>query len=221
MVRRLDDSDAIDFRGLLTHAGHAYRSRNRSEAFEVACEERNLLTALAAELRDHGLVVPELSIGATPTMRAIDDLTGVNEVRPGNYLFYDAFQAAIGSCELDEIAFSVLATVVSVHPEDERAVVDAGALALSKDPGPTHLDSECGYGLPVTTNDQHALPGLRITALTQEHGSISGPGVRALRPGTRIRILPNHSCLSAACFDRYHVLRGTEVVDEWHPVRGW
>ena len=221
MVRRLDDSDAIDFRGLLTHAGHAYRSRTRSEAFEIACEERNLLTALAAELRDHGLDVPELSVGATPTMRAIDDLSGVNEVRPGNYLFYDAFQAAIGSCELDEIAFSVLATVISVHPEEERAVVDAGALALSKDPGPTHVDSGCGYGLPVTTDDQHPLPGLRITAVTQEHGVLSGRGVEALRPGTRIRIVPNHSCLSAACFDRYHVLRGIEVVDEWHPLRGW
>mgnify|MGYP001822472705 CR=1 FL=1 len=221
MVRRLDDSDAVNFRGLLTHAGHAYRCRTRSEAFEIACEERNLLTALAAELRDHGLDVPELSVGATPTMRAIDDLTGVNEVRPGNYLFYDAFQAAIGSCEIDEIAFSVLATVISVHPEEERAVMDAGALALSKDLGPTHVDSECGYGLPVTTDDLHPLPGLRITALTQEHGVLSGRGIEALRPGTRIRILPNHSCLSAACFDRYHVLRGTEVVDEWYPVRGW
>jgi D-serine deaminase-like pyridoxal phosphate-dependent protein len=221
MARRLDESDVIDFRGLLSHAGHAYRSRTRSEAFEIACEERNLLTALAAELRDHGVAVPELSIGATPTIRAIDDLTGVNEVRPGNYLFYDAFQTAIGSCELDEIAFSVLATVVSVHPEDERAVVDAGALALSKDPGPTHIDSECGYGLPVTTNDQHPLPGLRITALTQEHGVLCGRGAEALRPGTRIRIVPNHSCLAAACFDRYHVVRGIEVVDEWHPVRGW
>ena len=69
--------------------------------------------------------------------------------------------------------------------------------------------------------DQPPLPGLSITALTQEHGTLSGPGVAALRPGTRLRIIPNHSCLAAACFDRYRVLRGTEVVDEWHPVRGW
>jgi D-serine deaminase-like pyridoxal phosphate-dependent protein len=221
MVRRLDDSDAVNFRGLLTHAGHAYRCRSRSEAFEVACEERNLLTALAAELRDHGLTVPDLSIGATPTMRAIDDLTGVTEVRPGNYLFYDAFQAAIGSCELDEVAFSLLATVISVRHDEEHAVIDAGALALSKDLGPVHVDPNCGFGVLVATDDQHPLPGLRITALTQEHGTLSGPGVEALRPGTRLRIIPNHSCLSAACFDCYHVLRSTEVVDEWHPVRGW
>jgi D-serine deaminase-like pyridoxal phosphate-dependent protein len=221
LVRRLADSESIDFRGLLTHAGHAYRARSRSEAYEVACEERNLMTAFAAEVRDLGIELPEVSVGSTPTLRAIDDLTGITEARPGNYVFFDAIQAAIGSCDLDDIAFSVLATVISVDPEQGRAVIDAGALAVSMDPGPIHVDSECGFGLPVTLEDQHQLPGLRLVGLTQEHGTLSGPGTEALQPGTRIRILPNHSCLSAACFDRYHVLRGIEVIDEWHPVRGW
>jgi D-serine deaminase-like pyridoxal phosphate-dependent protein len=221
LVRRLADSEHIDFRGLLTHAGHAYRATTRSEAYEVACEERNLMTAFAAEIRDLGIALPEVSVGSTPTLRAIDDLTGVTEVRPGNYLMYDFFQRAIGTCDLDDIAYSVLATVISVDIEHVRAVVDAGALALSKDPGPTHVDPDCGFGLPVTLEDQHPLPGLRIVGLTQEHGSLVGPGIEALHPGTRLRIFPNHSCLSAACFDRYHVLRGLEIVDEWHPVRGW
>jgi D-serine deaminase-like pyridoxal phosphate-dependent protein len=221
LVRLLADSENIDFRGLLTHAGHAYRARSRSEAYEVACQERNLMTAIAAEVRDLGVEVPEISVGSTPTLRAIDDLTGITEVRPGNYVFFDAFQAAIGSCDLDDVAFSVLTTVISVHTEQERAIVDAGALALSMDPGPSHVDAECGFGLPVTLEDQHPLPGLRLVGLTQEHGTLTGPGTQALHPGTRIRILPNHSCLSAACFDRYHVLRGTEVFDEWHPLKGW
>ena len=221
LVRRLADAESIDFRGLLTHAGHAYLARSRSEAYEVACEERNLMNAFATEVRDLGVVIAEVSVGSTPTLRAIDDLTGITEARPGNYLFNDFFQSAIGSCDLDDVAFSVLATVISVDTEQGRAVVDAGALALSKDPGPTHVDSECGYGLPVTLADQHPLPGLRLVGLTQEHGSLIGPGVAALKPGTRLRILPNHSCLSAACFDSYDVVRGSEIVDEWHPVRGW
>jgi len=221
LVHRVAESQTVDFRGLLTHAGHAYRARDRSEAFAVACEERNVITAFAAQLRDLGIAIPEVSVGSTPTARAIDDLTGVTEIRPGNYAFYDAFQSAIGSCDLDEVAFSVLATVVSVHPEAGRAVVDAGALALSMDPGPTHVDPDCGFGVVVATEDLHPLPGLRITRLSQEHGSLTGPGVAALLPGTRVRIVPNHSCLSAACFDRYQIVRGTEVVDEWHPVRGW
>ena len=221
LARRLADSDAIDFRGLLTHAGHSYRARNRPEAFEIACEERNVMATLAAELRDLDLEFPDVSVGATPAMRAIDDLTGITEVRPGNYIFFDAFQLTIGCCEIDEIAFSVLATVISVHPEHGRAVVDAGAVTLSKDPGPIHVDPEFGFGVPVALEDQHPLPGLRVASLTQEHGVVSGPGVEALRPGTRIRIVPNHSCLSAACFERYYILRGTQVVDEWRPARGW
>jgi len=115
----------------------------------------------------------------------------------------------------------VLATVISVDAKHARAAIDAGALALSQDPGPTHVDADCGFGLPITIEDQHPLPGLRVVSLTQEHGILAGPGVEALQPGTRLRILPNHSCLAAACFDRFNVLRGTEVVDEWHPVRGW
>jgi D-serine deaminase-like pyridoxal phosphate-dependent protein len=221
LVRRLADSDSIDFRGLLSHAGHAYRARSRDDAYEVACEERNLMTAFAAEVRDLGIELPEVSVGSTPTLRAIDDLTGISEARPGNYVFFDAIQVALGSCDLDDVAFSVLATVISIDVEQMRAVIDAGALALSMDPGPTHVDPDCGFGLPVTLEDQHPLPGLRIVGLTQEHGTLVGPGIEALNPGTRIRILPNHSCLSAACFDRYHVLRGSEIVDEWHPVRGW
>jgi len=194
LVRRLADSESIDFRGLLTHAGHAYRARSRSEAYEVACEERNLMTAIAAEIRDLGVEIPEVSVGSTPTLRAIDDLTGVTEARPGNYVFFDAFQAAIGSCDLDDVAFSALATVISVDTERGRAIVDAGALALSKDPGPTHVDSECGFGLPVTLEDQHPLPGLRLIGLTQEHGTLTGPGVEALHPGTRLRIVPKRPC---------------------------
>jgi len=221
LVRRLADSEAIEFRGLLTHAGHAYLARSRSQVYEIACEERNLMTAFAAEIRDLGIDLPEVSIGSTPTLRAIDDLSGVTEARPGNYLFYDAIQVALGTCDLDDVAFSVLATVISVDSEHGRAIVDAGALALSMDPGPTHIEPEGGFGLPVTLEDQHPLPGLRLVTLTQEHGMLIGPGVQALQPGTRLRILPNHSCLSASCFDRYRVVRGTEVVDEWHPVRGW
>lgn len=221
LARRMAASETIDFRGLLTHSGHAYRARSRSQAFEAACEERNLTTAFAAQLRDLGVAVPEVSVGSTPAMRAIDDLTDVTEVRPGNYIFYDAFQVGIGTCGLDEAAFSVLATVISAHPEESRAAVDAGALALSSDPGPVQVDPHCGFGLLLATDDQHPLPGLKLTSLSQEHGMLSGPGVDALRPGTRVRILPNHSCLAAACFDRYHVVRGTEIIDEWRPVRGW
>lgn len=188
---------------------------------ETSREEVSVTRAFVERLTDAEIEVPETSIGSTPTMTAAENLEGVDEIRPGNYAFFDVFQHAIGSCSLDDIAFSVLATVVSVHPEQQRAVIDAGALALSKDPGPTHVDPDCGFGRIVAVEDQHPLPGLRLAAISQEHGVLEGPGTAALRPGIQLRVLPNHSCLAAACFDRCHVVRGTEIVDEWRPFRGW
>jgi D-serine deaminase-like pyridoxal phosphate-dependent protein len=221
LARRLARSSQIDFRGVLTHAGQSYRSTNRDQAAAAASEERSVTLAFVERLADEGVEVPEVSIGSTPTMTAAHRLDGVDEIRPGNYLFFDVFQATIGSCELADVAFSVLATVISADPEQRRAVVDAGALALSKDAGPTHVDPDCGFGRIVAVEDQHPLPGLRLASLSQEHGVVTGPGTAALRPGTRLRILPNHSCLAAACFDRYDILRDTEVIDEWRPLRGW
>jgi D-serine deaminase-like pyridoxal phosphate-dependent protein len=221
LATRLRNSSHIDFRGVLTHAGQSYTATNREEVLATAREECAVTRRFIERLAKVDLEVPEVSIGSTPTMTAVENLDGIDEIRPGNYLFFDAFQTAIGSCSLSDVAFSVLATVVSVHPEQERAVIDAGALALSKDPGPIHVDPDCGYGRIVAVEDQHPLPGLRLSSLSQEHGVLEGPGTNALHPGTRLRILPNHSCLGAACFESYRVVRGTEVVDEWRPFRGW
>jgi len=221
LAARLARSEHIDFRGALTHAGQSYAATSRDGAAAVARHEAAVARDFTDRLAEKGVAVPRVSIGSTPTMTAAVNLDGIDEIRPGNYLFFDAFQAAIGSCDISDVAFSVLATVISVFPEQHRAVIDAGALALSKDPGPTHVDPECGFGRPVAVEDQHPLPGLRLTSLSQEHGVVDGPGTAALRPGTRLRLLPNHSCLAAACFDRYHVLRGTGITDQWRPFRGW
>jgi D-serine deaminase-like pyridoxal phosphate-dependent protein len=221
LAGRLVRSPQIDFRGVLTHAGQSYAARNRREAAAISRDEVAVARSFVDRLAEAEIAVPEVSIGSTPTMTAAQTLEGVDEIRPGNYAFFDAFQAAIGSCNLADVAFSVVATVISSFPEQQRAVIDAGALALSKDPGPTHVDPGCGYGRIVAVEDQHPLPGFRLTSLSQEHGVVEGPGTAALRPGTRLRILPNHSCLAAACFDRYHVLRSSDIVDEWRPIRGW
>jgi len=209
--------------GILTHAGQSYHCRSRAEAAEVARHERDVMAAFAGRLRAAGISVGEISVGSTPTVTAAEDLSGVTEVRPGNYLFFDAFQAAIGSCRLDEVAFSVLATVLGAYPERRELVVNAGALALSKDPGPIHVDPSCGYGVVVDPSDQHPIAGLRVVSISQEHGVLHSdrPLEPSWQPGSRLRILPNHACLAAACFDRYQVVRGAELVDEWRPVRGW
>jgi len=224
LAATLVSSPNVEFRGLLTHAGHAYRSRNREEAAETARQEREAVVHFAEKLRMAGTRIPEVSVGSTPTMTACKSLDGVTEARPGNYAFFDAFQVAIGSCSVQDVAFSVLATIIGSYPERSGFLVDAGALALSKDPGPVHMDPDCGFGLIFSEDGCRYYPTLKLGALTQEHGQIRVNEPLAARDfplGARLRILPNHSCLAAACFDRYYIHRSGEVVDEWKPVRGW
>ncbi len=223
LAGRLAGSPHLDFRGILTHAGQSYRCRTRAEIGAVAARERNVMTAYAARLRAAGIPVEEVSVGSTPTLSVAQDLEGVTEARPGNYVFFDATQVAIGSCALEDVAFSVLVRVIGRYPRRGELVVDGGALALSKDPGPAHVDPECGYGIALLT-DGAPLAGVRVVSLSQEHGVLrAGRGLAAgeLPIGSALRIVPNHSCLAAALFDRYAVVRGGDVVGEWRPVRGW
>jgi D-serine deaminase-like pyridoxal phosphate-dependent protein len=214
LAHHMMTSKLIRFGGLLTHAGHSYNVRTADEIRAIGRAEIDAV----AHFRDRlGSGAGIRSIGSTPTLSLAKRFDDVDEVRPGNYVFYDAFQEAIGSCTREDIAVSVLTTVVGSYPERNAMIVDAGALALSKDTSPSHIDADFGYGI-VCDMDLRPLP-MKIVALSQEHGKVE---TRATVPvGTRLRIVPNHSCLTAAMFDRYHVIEGGQVVGEWKPVRGW
>jgi D-serine deaminase-like pyridoxal phosphate-dependent protein len=223
LVAALGTASHLRFAGLLTHGGHSYACKNVDEIRAVAKQERDAVVGFAAELTAEGVEVPGVSLGSTPTLSVADDLSGVTEVRPGNYVFYDAFQAAIGSCAIEDAAFSVLVSVIGVHGgEAARVVIDGGALALSKDAGAHHVDPDVGYGLVADVNGE-LLDGLRLTSLSQEHGLLHGDAsaLAALRVGDRLRIVANHSCLAAALHERFEVIRGRAVVDVWRPIRGW
>lgn len=214
LAAAIEASPGLAFRGLLSHSGHAYRGRSPEHIRGIAEEERRVMTEAADRLRAAGLEVPEVSVGSTPAMARVESLEGITEVRPGNYALFDYTQAALGSCAIRDCAATVLATVVSCRPGSERSVVNAGALALSLDPGPAHV-ARRSWGLVL---DDYAagtlMPDARLLSLSQEHGVLS----RELPVGQRVRILPNHSCLCVACFDRFHVVEGDRVVDEW-PIR--
>lgn len=217
LARRLAASPWLRFDGLLTHGGHSYHGRSREEITAVAEAERSVMVALAERLRNEGIEVPAVSVGSTPGMSAVTQLDGISEARPGNYAFYDYTQVALGSCSVCDCAVTVVASVVSHRPGEERSVVDAGALALSKDTGP-HEQDDRGSGMGEIFADYAAgtLSGARLASLSQEHGVVDAP----YPVGTRLRILPNHSCLTVACFDEYLVARGDEVVDRWKIWRG-
>jgi len=224
LAAQIAASDRLELRGLLTHAGHAYGVAGLEGLRRVSHEERDAVVGLARRLEAHGLDVPEVSVGSTPTMVAADDLTGVTEVRPGNYVFFDAFQVAIGSASLGDVAFTVASSVIGLHPERGSFVLDAGALALSKDAGPVHVDPSCGFGIVLDPVRGAPLAGSKVVSLSQEHGVVRvGPGFDwgSLRIGSVLRVVPNHSCLAAALHDRYHVVRGGSLVGSWRPARGW
>ena len=220
--RRIETAANLRFAGTLTHAGHSYHAGSREELLSTARRERDVMTEFAARLRADGIRVPTVSVGSTPTATHYDHLEGVDEARPGNYIFFDAFQAALGSCAFEDCALTVLAAVVHRDRARRKVVIDAGAVALSKDRGPVELDSACGYGRVLDL--EGAETGLRVGSLSQEHGEVlveDDGRLNKLSVGARVRVLANHSCLSAAQHTHYHVLEGSRVVDRWEIQRGW
>jgi D-serine deaminase-like pyridoxal phosphate-dependent protein len=219
--KRISGSSHLRFAGILTHAGHSYHYPSPDDRLTVARHERDVMSQLAAELRGDGIEVPTVSIGSTPTITVVDHLEGINEARPGNYIFFDAFQVSIGSCALDDCALTVLAAVVHRDIKRKKVVIDAGAIALSKDRGAIEFEPTCGYGRVLDLDGRDL--GLRIDSLSQEHGEIRAENgdISGLKVGSRVRVLANHSCLSAAQHSHYNVLESGRIVHHWQIQQGW
>jgi D-serine deaminase-like pyridoxal phosphate-dependent protein len=169
-----------------------------------------------------------VSVGSTPTAIHATSMSGVTDMRPGVYTLFDLAQVALGSCTIDDIAVSVLATVIGHNPRAERVLIDAGALALSKDRSGNKGGATVGYGLVCPADGGPPLDRLHVADVHQEHGLIAGPQpydemVMPHPVGARVRVLPNHACLTAAPYDRYYLVRGrdTRVLGMWPKGTGW
>jgi len=224
LVRGIVESAPLDFAGILTHGGHAYSAKSIDEMRRVALEEQNAVLRFAERLRkEEQELAPEVvSIGSTPTARIADSFEqGVTEIRPGNYVFFDYHQVALGSCEVAECALSTLSSVIGSY--DKHFVIDAGATALSKDEGPIHVHPDCGYGrIFVDYNQSQLANDANLRSLSQEHGNVilgQGSKLSSLVPGDKVRILPNHSCLTANLFGHYYVVEKDLVRDTWEISR--
>lgn len=211
--------------GVLTHGGHSYGGRTVADMVRIAEEERTAVTTAATRLREAGLPCEVVSVGSTPTALHAERLDGVTEVRAGVYMFQDLFQAAIHSCERQDIALTVLASVIGRRPGENRILLDAGALALSKDRSTERTSRDAGFGLVWDRAGAPAFGECIIERVYQEHGIAVGSAPLPfgdLRIGARVRVAPNHACLTAAAYDRYHVVDGgDEIVDVWDRVNGW
>ncbi len=225
IARAIAAAKGLALRGVLTHAGHSYKCKGEAAIAAVAEEERAGVVRAAERLRAAGLPCPVVSVGATPTAMFARSLAGVTEMRPGVYTLMDLYQMAIGVCRREDIAVSVLATVIGHNPRTGRILVDAGALALSQDKGAAGLMEHVGFGW-VCGEGGERLGGLYVAEVNQEHGMIAAPAgappFERLPVGARVRILPSHACMMAAPYARYNVVdRGDEVVAVWDKASGW
>ena len=213
------------FSGVLTHAGHSYDCGDVSCIRNIAEQERATVVNAASRLRKQAIECEVVSVGSTPTMTHAQNLEGVTEARPGVYMFQDLFQAEIGSCGREDIAVTVLASVIGLKPSENRFLVDAGALALSKDRSTQATTRDQGYGAVWDLDGAPAYGDCIVRRVYQEHGvAVSEEALPfgEIRVGTRVRIAPNHSCITAAAHDRYYVVNGSrEVVAEWDRINGW
>ena len=211
--------------GVLTHAGESYNCRSTAAITAMAEQERAGAVRAAERLRAAGYAAPVVSVGSTPTAHFAASLTGVTEVRAGVYVFFDLVMQGIGVCAVDDIALSVLCTVIGHQREKGWLITDAGWMAMSRDRGTARQPVDQGYGLVCDLAGQ-PIPDLIMTDANQEHGVISHRGDPSATPmlpiGTMLRILPNHACATGAQHGAYAVVANdTEVRATWPRFSGW
>lgn len=223
--RALAASGGAELVGVMGHAGHSYAARSIDGIASITVEEGQSAVLAATRLRSIGLPCPVVSVGSTPTALHGPVIEGVTEIRCGVYMFGDLFQAQIHSCAIEDLAVSVLATVIGHRRDPDRLIVDAGALALSKDRSTAGMPFDAGFGMVADIAGAPYTPALRVDRVYQEHGIIelADPGFLDRLPiGSRVRVLPNHVCLTAAMYDRYLVVDGGDTVrDSWARCNGW
>ncbi|MFL9961192.1 alanine racemase [Paraburkholderia sediminicola] len=214
-------------RGVMTHAGESYACRSIEEIVAIAERERAAAVGCATVLRDAGLPAPVVSVGSTPTAHFAADLTGVTEVRAGVFVFFDLVMTGLQVCTVDDIALSVLATVIGHQADKGWILVDAGWMAMSRDRGTASQRIDQGYGV-VCSVDGVPYPDLIMVQANQEQGIIAvRNGSEASLPhlpiGSLVRILPNHACATAAQHANYELIRtgSREIAAQWPRFRGW
>lgn len=200
LARHLSGCHGLEFHGILTHAGHAHDAEGQLGVERVAREEAAIMGAVRAELERAGHEVAVVSAGSSLTARYLSAADGITEIRPGTYVYNDLRTLACWSCTYEEIAATMLATVISV--DGTRVVVDAGSKTLT-----TSTDPVYGQGHLLSRPDG------AFTRLSEEHGVLSVDGAPRLSVGDRVRILPIHACVWSDLQPEVYGIRDGHVVE--------
>ncbi len=215
LARQIAASETLRLAGILTHAGQSYHAESREALEAIYRESVARMREVQKILQLRGLGKVKISVGDTPTCSVVEHFDGVDEVRPGNFIFYDLMQWQLGSCRLGDIALALACPVVARHPEREEVVIYGGAVHLSKE---FFLDAQGRqiYGLAtVPEAGQAVLPRgeMPVVALSQEHGVVRVPAedLRRLKIGGLLLVFPVHSCLTADLMGEYLTLTGERI----------
>lgn len=224
--KRLHERAGAALRGVMTHAGDSYNCSSIDALRDMAERERLAVVTCAKALHDAGLPCPIVSVGSTPTATYSERMDGVTEVRAGVYMFFDLFMTGLGVCQIEDVALSVLTSVIGHQADRNWIITDAGWMALSRDRGTANQRIDQGYGV-VCDLAGRPIDDLIVAQTNQEHGIIAdrrgGPVDLTRFPvGTLLRILPNHACATAAQHSHYNVIAHEPVVEAvWPRFNGW
>src|SRR5262249_49943729 len=212
-IQRVSALPGLRLRGLLRHAGHGDHASSADERRGVTRREAEILTSLKDRAVQAGIPLEELSVGATPTLRFSAAERGLTELRPGNYVYFDRTQVALGAATLDDCALTVLSSVVTTH--EGRIILDCGSKTLTNDQA-RGIAAAPGFGA-ILAGDGSAPrqvdEALTIERLSEEHATVRVDGRTALKPGDRVRVVPNHSCVVSNLVDAVRLVEGERVID--------
>jgi D-serine deaminase-like pyridoxal phosphate-dependent protein len=224
LARAIHAAPGLRLRGVMTHAGHSYGPSDPADVVPIAAAERDAAVNAATAIRAAGLPCEVVSVGSTPTVLYADHLHGVTEVRAGIYMLWDLAQLSRHVCRIEDIAVSVLASVIGHNRAGRALILDAGALALSKDIGANKYLPDAGYGYVCDVHTRERLGKLSVDVVHQEHGTVAVDDeswFEKLPVGTLVRVLPNHACITCAAYEAFDAVRGDAVVARFARVNGW
>jgi len=211
LAKEIERSDNLSFKGILTHAGHSYNARSTEEIREIYLDTLSKMKHVQHELNVNGFSDVEISVGDTPTCSAVENFNGVDEIRPGSFVFYDIMQLNLSSCSEIEIAVAVACPIVAKHEERNEIVIYGGATHLSKD----FILNENGkkifgyVSLPEKNGWSSLIKDTYVSSLTQEHGIVKADdGIPKTQIGDILMIMPVHSCLTANLMRKFLTLEG-------------
>lgn len=215
LIRRIKKTEKLCFIGLLTHSGHSYYVKDKCEIEEVYADTVIKLKDIKERLFLQGYSSVKLSIGDTPTCSVVTDFSEVDEIRPGNFVFYDVMQLVLGTCEETDIAAALACPVVAKHEDRNEVVLYGGAIHLSKDIL-VLKDGKMHYGLVALPEGKgwgKTLENTFVKSINQDHGIVKTTSeiLKKINIGDILYILPIHSCLTSNSMKKYFTLDGKEL----------